>query len=338
MEKQTTSKIQSSSQDINPLYADKRISATYFFRKIPLLLIGITILYVIMVIFAFSFGGISFDELNKDILWNLRAPRIFVAILIGILLASSGVVVQSVFANPLADPYIIGIASSATLGAVIAYLFGMPDMYYGVFGFLTSVGISLVIFTIGRTRDMATLLMLGVAISAFVSAFATFMIYLIGEDSFKITAWLMGYLGNANWQQVIILMIVALLCGWYFFSKRLELNILLHGDEEARSLGINAGRLKIQLLIVSSFAVGFCVGFSGLIGFVGLIIPHILRLILGNSNHTIILPFSFLLGGLFLLTCDTFGRTVWSPIEIPIGVITAFFGAPFFLYLALKRH
>ncbi|RDU67701.1 iron ABC transporter [Helicobacter didelphidarum] len=298
----------------------------------------ISISYVIVLILAFSMGGASVKDLGFEVLFQLRGSRIFMGILIGVMLASSGVVVQSVFANPLADPYIIGVAASATLGAVSAYLLGLPDIYYGIFGFVFSVAVSFVIFAIGRHRDMATLLMLGVAISAFVGAFTTFAIYLIGEDSFKITAWLMGYLGNANWDRVIILAIAAMICSWYFFSKRLELNILLLGDEEARSLGVNVSRLKIQLLIVSSLAVGFCVGFSGLIGFVGLIIPHILRLVLGNSNHAIILPLSFFLGGLFLLACDTFGRVIWLPIEIPIGVITAFFGAPFFLYLALKRR
>lgn len=306
--------------------------------RIFFLTIIIIALYGVTLIWAFSFGGATLAELGWEKLIDIRGSRIFMAILIGMMLASSGVVVQSVFANPLADPYIIGVASSATLGAVCAYLLALADIYYGIFGFLCSLGVSFLIFAIGRNRDMATLLMLGVAISAFVGSFTTFAIYLIGEDSFKITAWLMGYLGNANWDRVVILCVAALACGWYFFSKRLELNILLLGDEEARSLGINVGRLKIQLLIAASLAVGFCVGFSGLIGFVGLIIPHILRLILGNSNHAIILPLSFLLGGAFLLACDTFGRIAWSPIEIPIGVITAFFGAPFFLYLALKRR
>ncbi len=299
----------------------------------------IMVLYCIMLPVSFMFGGVSFNDIDISILFNLRLPRICVAIIVGMLLASSGVVVQSVFANPLADPYIIGVAASATLGAVTAYLLKLEDVYYGIFGFISSVGVSLFIFAVGRHRDMATLLMLGVAISAFVGAFTTFAIYLIGEDSFKITAWLMGDFGNSSWERVIILIVPTVFCMWYFYSKRLELNILLHGDEEARSLGVNVGRLKIQLLVSASLAVGFCVGMSGLIGFVGLIIPHIIRLMLGNSNHAVVLPLSFLLGGLFLLACDTFGRSVLpSSTIIPVGVVTAFFGAPFFLYLALKRR
>ena len=298
----------------------------------------ILLLYIITLPIALSFGGVSFNELSMDIFFGLRVPRVCVPILVGMLLASSGVVVQSVFANPLADPYIIGVAASATLGAVIAYLLNLSDIYYGIFGFTTSVGVSLLIFAIGCQRDMATLLMLGVAISAFVGAFTTFSIYLIGEQSFKITAWLMGDFSSASWRSVGILLIPTFICGWYFYSKRLELNILLHGDEEARSLGINVGYLKIALLVAASFAVGFCVGMSGLIGFVGLIIPHILRLLLGHSNHAVILPLSFLFGGLFLLACDTFGRSIlFDGTAIPVGVITSFFGAPFFLYLALKR-
>lgn len=301
----------------------------------------IFLIYAVVIVLALSIGSSGvwwgeFDEVSKLVLLDIRLPRILMAIFIGALLASSGLVVQSVFINPIADPYIIGIASSATFGAVLAYLLKFPDIYYGVFGFVCCVGFALLIFQISKKQSITTLLIIGIATSSFLGAFTTFAIYLIGEDSFKIVAWLMGYLGGSSWKQVIILMIALIGCLLYFYLKRFELDILLSGDEEAKSLGVNAPKIKKHLLIVASFAVAFCVGFSGLIGFVGLIIPHIIRMLLRSNNHSILIPMSCAIGGIFLLICDTFGRVVLAPVEIPIGVITAFFGAPFFLYLAFS--
>ncbi|PAF43295.1 iron ABC transporter [Helicobacter sp. 11S03491-1] len=298
--------------------------------------------YIVVIPIALSIGSVSLEWSNPDtmakiILMDIRAPRVLMAILIGMLLSTSGLVVQSVFINPIADPYIIGIASSATFGAILAYLLKMPDFYYGIFGFVCCVGFSLLIFSISKRQNITTLLVIGIAMSSFLGAFTTLGIYLIGEDSFKIIAWLMGYLGGASWKEVFILIIPVTGCLIYFYIKRLELNILLSGDDEAKSLGINVSKSKRSLLIASSLGVAFCVGFSGLIGFVGLIIPHTIRILLKTNNHSLLLPMSCALGGVFLLVCDTFGRVILAPIEIPIGVITAFFGAPFFLYLAFQK-
>lgn len=274
----------------------------------------------------------------KTIIFNLRLPRIMMALLIGMMLASSGAVVQTVFQNPLADPYIIGIAASATFGAVIAFALNLPDFMYGTLAFITCLASTFLIFKIakkGNSINISTLLIVGIAISSFLGAFTSFAMYLIGEDSFKITMWMMGYLGNASWKRVIFLLIPLILSLVYFYLKRYELDALLSGDEEAHSLGIDINRLKIRILAVSALIVAFSVAFSGMIGFVGLIIPHTIRMIVGPSNSKM-LPNTILAGGFFLLLCDTFGRVILAPVEIPIGVITAFFGAPFFLYLALK--
>lgn len=274
----------------------------------------------------------------KTIIFNLRLPRIMMALLIGMMLASSGAVVQTVFQNPLADPYIIGIAASATFGAVIAFALNLPDFMYGILAFITCLASTFLIFKIakkGNSINISTLLIVGIAISSFLGAFTSFVMYLIGEDSFKITMWMMGYLGNASWKRVIFLLIPLILSLVYFYLKRYELDALLSGDEEAHSLGIDINRLKIRILAVSALIVAFSVAFSGMIGFVGLIIPHTIRMIVGPSNSKM-LPNTILAGGFFLLLCDTFGRVILAPVEIPIGVITAFFGAPFFLYLALK--
>lgn len=278
-------------------------------------------------------------EYIKTIIFNLRLPRIVMSILIGMMLSSSGAVVQTVFQNPLADPYIIGIAASATFGAVIAYVLNMPDYMYGVFAFFSCLTSTLLIFKMAKKGDkvnVATLLIIGIAVSSFLGAFTSFAMYLIGEDSFKITMWLMGYLGNATWKKVLLLLPPLIFSITYFFLKRNELDALLSGDEEAHSLGIDINKLKIKALTVSAFVVAFSVAFSGMIGFVGLIVPHTMRMILGSSNRKM-LSSTILAGGFFLLVCDTFGRIILSPTEVPIGVITAFFGAPFFLYLALKN-
>ncbi|MBP9477615.1 MAG: iron ABC transporter permease [Sebaldella sp.] len=279
------------------------------------------------------------DESFKSILLNVRLPRVIIAILVGMMLASSGTVVQTVFQNPLADPYIIGIAASATFGAVLAFILKLPDVMYGGLAFLTSLVVSLIIFKLsssGNKSDTSTLLIIGIAISSFLGAFTSFAMYLIGEDSFKIVTWMMGYLGGATWPKIIILLFPLFISVSYFFVKRHELDLLLSGDEEAHSLGVNVAKLKKSMLIVSSLIVGFSVAFTGMIGFVGLIVPHTLRLLIKSSSNTKLIPLAALGGGVFLLICDTIGRTILAPVEVPIGVVTSFFGAPFFLYLAMR--
>lgn len=278
-------------------------------------------------------------EYMRTIIFNLRLPRIMMAVLVGMMLSSSGAVVQTVFQNPLADPYIIGIAASATFGAVIAFIFNMPDFMYGVLAFITCLISTLLIFKMakkGNKVNVATLLIVGIAVSSFLGAFTSFAMYLIGEDSFKITMWMMGYLGNATWKRVFCILIPLVFSVGYFYMKRHELDALLSGDEEAHSLGVDVNKLKVRVLTVSALVVAFSVAFSGMIGFVGLIVPHTIRMLVGPSNSRL-LPNTILAGGLFLLICDTFGRIILAPVEVPIGVITAFFGAPFFLYLALKN-
>ena len=224
------------------------------------------------------------DEYTKTILFDLRLPRILMAFLVGMLLASSGNVVQIIFQNPLADPYIIGIASSATFGAVIAYLLKLPEFFYGIVAFICCMVSTLLIFKIskrGNKIEVNTLLIVGITLSSFLAGFTSFAIYMIGEDSFKITMWLMGYLGNASWNQIVFLIIPLIFSSVYFYAKRNELDILMLGDEQAHSLGIDIAKLKFHLLIVSSFVVAYSVAFTGMIGFAGLIVPHIMRNIIG---------------------------------------------------------
>lgn len=310
----------------------------------------IFITYILISLFALVLGDetlslrqiyqavLGDDELLSTIIFDLRMPRIVMAILIGMLLASSGSITQTVFSNPIADPYIIGIASAATFGAVLAYVLKVPDVYFGFFGFVLCCFFALIIFKLSKRSGIATLLIIGIAISSFLGAFTSFFIYYIGEDSFKVMAWLMGYLGLASWNKVLILLVPLLFCLGFFYAHKNELNIILSGDDEAKNLGVDAAKLKRNLLIVSSLAVSFGVAFSGLIGFVGLIVPHIIRMMIKNYDNSLVLPLCTLLGGIFLLFCDTLARVMLSPVEIPIGIITALFGAPVFLFLALKAR
>lgn len=308
------------------------ILLTYIFMFIFALCLGETNLNIIE-LYEYIFGD---DEVLTQIIIDGRLPRILMAILVGMLLASSGAVTQNVFSNPIADPYIIGIASAATFGAVLAYLLKLPDYYFGILGFVCSAIFSLFVFKVSSNASIATLLIIGISASTFLGAFTSFFTYYIGEESFKIVSWLIGSIGSASWFRISLLVLPLLFCLSYFYMHKNELNIILSGDEEARNLGVDAKKVKINLLIVSSLAVSFAVAFTGLIAFVGLIIPHTVRLFLKNYNNAYVLPLCTLLGGLFLLICDTLARTIMAPVQIPLGVLTSFFGAPMFLYLAFK--
>jgi iron complex transport system permease protein len=284
-------------------------------------------------------GGAEKGALAEIVL-GIRLPRMVMALLVGMMLSMAGTISQAVFRNPLADPYIIGISAGATAGAVLAYLLGLSDLYYGAFAFITAMGTSLLIFHLAGTggkTDTGTLLITGVAISAFLSAFTSFGLYLAGQDSYRVMIWTMGYLGAATLPRAAILGVPLMLSALYFLYRRHDIDALLLSDEEAHSLGVKTGPLKRRLLLVVSLITAFSVAFSGMIGFVGLIVPHITRLCIGN-RHGRLLPLAAFSGGVFLLFADTLARTLLSPVEIPIGIVTAFFGAPFFLFLALKQR
>jgi iron complex transport system permease protein len=280
--------------------------------------------------------GHDSDSAAAKIVLGIRLPRLVMALLAGMMLSGAGTISQAVFRNPLADPYIIGISSGAVAGAALAFILNLPDIWYGLFAFLTSMGSAFLIFSLSAKKggaDTASLLIIGVAISAFLGALTSFMMYLAGQDAYRVMIWTMGYLGSASWLRV------GLLCGplvlglLYFFYRRHDVDALLLGDEEAHSLGLRVGRFKRQLLIIVSLMAAFSTAFTGMIGFVGLIVPHAVRLCIGNS-HGRLLPLSAYAGGVFLLLADILARSILAPVEIPIGVVTAFFGAPFFLFLA----
>ena len=275
-----------------------------------------------------------------EIVLGLRLPRLVMSLLIGIMLAMAGTISQAVFHNPLADPYLIGVSAGAAAGAALAFLLKLPDFYYGIFGFVMALLTSLLVFRISGRRgqsDTASLLITGVAIAAFFAALTSFAMYAAGEDSYRVMVWMMGYLGYATWARIGILIVPLALSAVYFIYRRHDIDALLLGEAEAFSLGLSPGTLKRRLLLIVCGITAFSVAFCGMIGFVGLIIPHAARLCIGNI-HGRLLPFAACFGGVFLLFADTIARTALAPVETPVGIVTAFFGAPFFLFLAARRE
>lgn len=279
----------------------------------------------------------SYDSAEYMIVWRLRLPRIVLSVLAGSALAVCGGAYQSVFRNPLTDPYILGISSGASLGAAIAILLGWESYLLGI-GFSALVTALLTVFlifrisSIGNRLHTSTLLLTGVCFNFLISAIISFILVLRKDKMDKIIFWTMGSLSSVSWMDVLIVLpfIVAGILVVLYYSK--DLNILLLGSETAQSLGVQVEKVKKILLFFTTLMVAFVVSTCGVIGFVGLIVPHIVRIILGSDNRVVI-PFSVFVGAVFMLFADTFARTVLQPAELPVGSITALIGAPFFIYL-----
>ena len=280
-------------------------------------------------------------ESQRSIVWNLRLPRVALGLLVGAALATAGASYQGIFRNPLADPYLLGVAAGGGLGATAAFAWEWGDGQ-GVFdgvqiaafvGALASVALTYVVGVLGdRARSATSLILAGVAVASFFTALQTFVQQQNSDDIRRVYSWILGGLTTSGWDEVLQLAPVALVgIGVLSLSGR-TLDILAVGDEEASVLGLAVGRTRIGLIVVASLLTAAAVAVSGLIAFVGLIVPHTVRLLFGASFRVIV-PLSVAAGGGFLVLCDLAARTVLSPAELPIGVITAFFGAPFFIVI-----
>lgn len=289
---------------------------------------------------------INIDGINPQdivIISQIRLPRIFLAIFVGIALASSGVVFQGIFRNPMADPYIIGVSAGASFGATIGLLFtGGASLinisYTSIFAFLGAIGATFLVHNISRVRNkvsVLTLLLSGVALSALLTAVNSFILIFRTHDLAKVIFWLMGGLTSASWRQFLIIapVIMILLIILAFYMR--DLNVISLGDERASQLGVQTEQIKRFLLILASLIAAAAVSVSGIIGFVGLVTPHIMRIIVG-PDHKILYPTSAIAGGILLLLSDTVARTVLTPREIPVGIVTSIIGVPFFLYLLIR--
>jgi len=282
-------------------------------------------------------------ETYSLIVMSIRMPRIALAAVVGFALAAAGTVMQGFFRNPMADPSIIGVSSGAAAGAVASIVVpsvlpGGLDLQAAAFlGALVTAFVVYAVATEGGHTPVATLLLAGVAIQTFLGAVVSYLLLMAGESVNDALYWLMGHLSGAGWGEAgtAALAVLPLFGVLLFYTE--DLNVLLLGEEDARSLGIEVERTKRLLLATSSVVTGAAVAVTGVIGFVGLIVPHALRLVVG-PDHRVLLPASAVAGATFLVATDTVARTALGGSELPVGIVTAALGAPFFLYLLRDRE
>nr|WP_206024605.1 iron ABC transporter permease [Rhodococcus sp. 14C212] len=279
---------------------------------------------------------------QQAILWNIRMPRVALGALVGAMLAIAGATYQGVFRNPLADPYLLGVSSGAGLGATLAIALG---------GVLGAAGVPVAAFagglvavaatyalgrSVGGMRSEVVIILAGVAVAAFANAAQTFVQQLYDETLRQVYTWLLGRLSTDGWSDVVVVLPYVVVSAAVILLHRRMLDVMAVGDVEAASLGVSPARVRLVLVCVATLGTAAVVGASGLIGFVGIVVPHAIRLIVG-PGHRLLLPLSLMIGAAFLVLADVLARTVMSPAELPIGVVTAAVGAPFFL-VVLRRH
>lgn len=348
----------------------ERMKSTFTVHNSPFFILLISLL--IVVIFSVGIGAVEISPLQtlailagkigielpfvytsqqESVLLAIRLPRVILGLVIGSALAVAGAVLQSLFRNPLADPGLIGVSSGAALAVSMTVVLGetltlsflsFNQPYFLPFAaFFGGLCTTLFIYRIGKRKDgsnVATMLLAGIAVNAFAVAGIGLMSFLATDAQLRnITFWNLGSLGGATWNSLAVsapLIVISL-----FFLIRLSrsLNVILLGEAEARHLGVNTERLKWQAICLVALAVGASVAVSGAIGFVGLIVPHLLRLIIG-ADHRYLLINSALLGANLILIADILARNLLSPAELPIGIVTALLGAPFFIWLLLKKN
>jgi iron complex transport system permease protein len=281
---------------------------------------------------------------TATIIFDIRLPRVLLAGLVGAALAIAGATYQGLFRNPLADPYLIGVAQGASLGAVIGFM--LPVSWnlagFGLVPLLAFIGALLATTTVyllarvGKALPVTTLILAGVALSALLSSIVSYLVISSGEALRGIIFWLMGSFSLSTWSEVRIVLPYVVVGAAVITLFGRMLNVMQLDEEQAQQLGVNVERLKIILLAAATLITAASVSFVGTIGFVGIIIPHAVRLVWG-SDHRSLLPLAMLVGAIFMILTDLIARTVLAPTEIPIGVITAICGAPFFLYLLRRR-
>ena len=284
------------------------------------------------------------DPTQESILWEIRVPRVMLAALVGGMLAVAGATYQGVFHNPLADPYLLGVAAGAGLGATLAIAY-LPNALAGrqVLPFAAFAGAAVAVVlaygigrAAGRERDAATLVLAGVTVASFFTALQTFVQQQNTETLQEVTSWILGSLPNTGWSDVTALAPYVLVSCGIIVAMRRVVDVLSLGDLEAASLGVDVRRTRLVLVAAATIGTAAAVAVCGLIAFVGIIVPHAIRLVVRTSYRGL-LPLSFVVGAGFLILADVVARTALAPAEVPIGVITALFGAPFFAFVLRTR-
>lgn len=287
----------------------------------------------------------TWAENIEIIIWETRLPRVLLSGLVGAGLSIVGVVLQAIVRNPLADPQLLGVSSGAAVGAVLSLSFGIAgiftafSIYFIAFiGGLTSFILVLFIADFRGKFSPYKMILSGIAVSYFCSAITSFLILKASniQDIKSIQFWLLGGFSSANWNYLILPSLITLFSCVVLLLQARKLNAILLGEDSATTLGINVKRFRYFLIIVSAIITAICVALSGTIGFVGLMVPHIVRMFVG-ANHEKVLPISFFTGAIFLIFADLIARTIVAPAEMPIGIITAFIGGPFFIWLMLSK-
>ncbi len=343
----------------------KNILGTSIYIGVSILLL-IAVILSVMIAVAIGSTKISFNDVYSviifklfkteqlvayakgpihDIIWLIRLPRVVLAVAVGAGLSVCGSVMQAVVKNPMAGPYTLGISSGASLGATMAILLGVGSAWgpnaVGMVAFIGAfVAALLVMFiaSIGSRANTVKLLLAGIAISSVFSAFSSFIVYLANdkEGIQSITYWLMGSLAGANWETMGFIYFVVFGGSLFFISQFRILNMMLLGDDVSITLGTNLHVYRQVYMLVSAMMIGFVVFSSGIIGFVGLIVPHFVRLFFG-SDHKKVLPVALLVGSLFMIWADVLARVIIPYTELPIGILVSMIGAPTFIYLLLKK-
>jgi iron complex transport system permease protein len=322
--------------------------------------LGVLLIFVILGATAAGSAGISPAELGQAwldrltgtgtvsaagiIVMDIRLPRALLAALVGAALAVAGVAYQGLFRNPLADPYLIGVMQGGALGATVGFLIPGLALAVGIWsipllafaGGTAAVAVVYLLARTGKAVPVTTLILAGVALGAFLAAITSYLWVRSGDQLHGIIAWLLGRFSVGSWDQVAVVAPYALagIAVVYLYAR--PLNVLQLDDEQARQLGVEVEKVKLILLGAATLATAAAVAFCGIIGFVGIIVPHFVRLVWG-PDHRFLVPLSALCGAVFLVVADTLARTVLAPVEVPVGVVTALAGAPFFLWL-LRRQ
>ena len=298
----------------------------------------------------FASGG-AVESQFQYVLWHIRLPRVLLAGTVGAGLAVSGAAIQGLFRNPLADHTLIGVSNGAMLFAVTAIVIGgasmellpslVKNLTVGAFAFVGGLLTTLLVFALSSRKghtSVITMLMAGIAISAFAAAAAGLMIYFSDEQQLRdISFWSLGSFGAADWMKLAVAAPVILPACLMLHRLSKELNAILLGESEAMYLGVSVQSVKRRIIVITSLMIGVSIAVSGIIGFVGLIVPHFIRLIKG-SDYRFLMKSSALVGALFMILADSLARTVIAPAELPIGILTAFVGAPFFLWLLMNSR
>lgn len=331
-----------------------------------IILIGILFLSVLIALYVGSYevtisdifctlgkkmglGNLSVEPTTEFLIWNVRLPRIVMGIFVGLALSISGAAVQGLFRNPLADPSLIGVTGGAMLAAVLFIVIGgswivetsfwIQYFALATFAFLGGLASTFMVYKLARLgsgTQTATLLLAGVAITAITSAVAGFFVYFSTEEQLRdITFWTMGSLSGSNWIGTAIVGVPTFFSSIILYRQARGLDALLLGEDEAMFLGIDVKSLRLKVIVHGAVLVGVCIALTGIIGFLGLVIPHLVRLCKGAGHHFLI-PASGLVGAILLVLADTLARIVVQPAELPIGILTALIGGPFFFYLLLQ--